>query len=144
MEIQQFLVPQNLELSMKEAHILEKNIMQLSILGLEIDHFGGGTFLLRSVPSILLHTKWDDFLKDIISLFEEEGDLSGNQAMDRIFTVMACHGALRAGQRLSTMEMEKLLEQLEKMNLPTNCPHGRPISKKFAWHDLEKMFKRLL
>ncbi|MBW1803899.1 MAG: DNA mismatch repair endonuclease MutL [Deltaproteobacteria bacterium] len=143
LEIQQFLVPLNLELSMKEAHALEKNLIHLSRLGLEIEHFGGGTFLLRAVPSILLRAKWDDFLKDIISLFEEGWDGSGDQAMDRIFTVMACHGALRAGQRLSTMEMEKLLEQLEKMDLPTNCPHGRPISRTFEWYELEKMFKRV-
>ena len=57
---------------------------------------------------------------------------------------MACHGAIRAGQRMSKEEMGKLIEQLEKMDLPTNCPHGRPISKRFDFYEIEKMFKRVV
>jgi DNA mismatch repair protein MutL len=57
---------------------------------------------------------------------------------------MACHGAIRAGSRLSHEEMDYLIHQLEEMDLPTNCPHGRPIFIRFTHRDLEKMFKRIL
>jgi DNA mismatch repair protein MutL len=57
---------------------------------------------------------------------------------------MACHGAIRAGKRLSFQEMSQLLEQLERMGLPTNCPHGRPVFKKFSFYEIEKMFKRVV
>jgi DNA mismatch repair protein MutL len=35
-----------------------------------------------------------------------------------------------------------LIEQLDEMDLPTNCPHGRPVFRKFSYYEIEKMFKR--
>jgi DNA mismatch repair protein MutL len=57
---------------------------------------------------------------------------------------MACHGAIRAGQRMSREEMDMLLTQLDDMVLPTNCPHGRPVFRKFGYYEIEKMFKRVV
>jgi DNA mismatch repair protein MutL len=88
--------------------------------------------------------RWDAFLSELLSVLEEEGARSRDQWLDRVWTLMACHGAIRAGQRLSQSEMESLLEQLEETDLPTNCPHGRPVSHKFTYYDLEKLFKRAL
>jgi DNA mismatch repair protein MutL len=57
---------------------------------------------------------------------------------------MACHGAIRAGTRMSREEMTQLLNQLERMDLPTHCPHGRPIFKMFKYYEIEKIFKRVV
>jgi len=69
-------------------------------------------------------------------------DISSDRILDGLLTLMSCHGAIRAGQRLSQKEMSLLLSQLEEMNLSTNCPHGRPIIKTFSYYEIEKMFKR--
>ena len=143
-ESQPFLIPHKLELSLKEGRVVLKHLEQFSKMGLELEHFGGNTFLLRSVPSILVSVNWDDFLHDLITLLEEEGDLSRDKALDRLLTLMACHGAVRAGQRLSHREMAQLLKQLEEVEISTNCPHGRPVSKKFSYGEIEKMFKRVV
>lgn len=143
-ERQSFLIPHKMELSMKDGRIIQKRLDQLARLGLEIDHFGGSTFLLRSVPPILINMEWEKFLLDLVPVLENEGDLSGEKALDRLLTIMACHGAIRAGQRLSREEMIQLLNQLEELDLPTHCPHGRPISKKFSYYEIERMFKRVI
>ena len=57
---------------------------------------------------------------------------------------MACHGAIRAGQQLTSTEMANLVHQLNKMDLPTNCPHGRPIFRSFTYYEMNKMFKRVV
>ena len=116
----------------------------MNILGLELEHFGGSTFLLRSIPSILTDVQWERFLSDLIPVMEEESDLTNDKAFDRLLTIMACHGAIRAGHRMSQREMSLLVEQLEEMDLPTNCPHGRPIFRKFSYYEIEKMFKRVV
>jgi DNA mismatch repair protein MutL len=144
LERQAFLIPHKLEVSVDEARIIQQRLDQLVRLGLELEHFGGTTFLLRSVPSSLIHAQWENFLYDLIPVLEEEDDLSSEKAMDKLLTVMACHGAIRAGKRMSYEEMSQLLNQLEEMDLPTNCPHGRPTLKKFSYHEIEKMFKRVV
>jgi DNA mismatch repair protein MutL len=143
-ERQTFLIPPKLELSIKEARIIDKRHHELLMLGLEIEPFGGETFILRSVPSILVKANWVSFFHDMIPLLEEEADFTREKAMDRVLTVMACHGAIRAGQVLSQEEIALLLRQLEEVDLPTNCPHGRPVFKKFSFYEIEKMFKRVL
>jgi DNA mismatch repair protein MutL len=55
---------------------------------------------------------------------------------------MACHGAVKAGDRLSTEEMNGLLRDLYKTINPLTCPHGRPTMVKLTQADLEKMFGR--
>jgi DNA mismatch repair protein MutL len=143
-EGQAFLMPPRLEVSLKEGRVIEEKIDQLNQLGVELEHFGGSTFLLRSVPSILVDAEWEGFLLDLVPVLEEEGDLSKDKAMDKLLTVMACHGAIRAGKRLSQQEMISLINQLQEMDLPTNCPHGRPILKRFSFYEIEKMFKRVI
>jgi DNA mismatch repair protein MutL len=144
MERQSFLIPHKLEVSLNEGRIIQQKLEQLVKLGLELEHFGGSTFLLRSVPSSLIHAQWENFLYDLIPVLEEEEDLSSDKAMEQLLTVMACHGAIRAGKKMSHEEMTLLLHQLEEMDLPTNCPHGRPILKKFSYYEIEKMFKRVV
>jgi DNA mismatch repair protein MutL len=143
-ERQNFLIPHKLEVSLNEGRVIQQRLDQLVKLGLELEHFGGSTFLLRSVPSSLIQAQWENFILDLIPVLEEEDDLSTEKAMDKLLTVMACHGAIRAGKRMSREEMNLLLNQLEEMDLPTNCPHGRPILKKFSYYEVEKMFKRVV
>lgn len=143
-ETQSLLIPHRLEFSQKESRIVLDKIGSLAGMGVELDHFGGNTFLLRSVPAILIDANWEDFLPELISVLEEEGGISQENALDRIFTTMACHGAIRAGKRLSQAEMTLLMNQLEKTALPTNCPHGRPVSKRVSYYEIEKMFKRVV
>ena len=143
-ERQSFLLPVNLELSLKDARILEAKLDQLINLGFEIENFGGNSFLIRAVPAILVNSDWESFLRDLIPVLEEEDDLTNDKAMDKLLTVMACHGAIRAGYSMTHQEMSLLVEQLSKLEMATNCPHGRPVFKKFSYSEIEKMFKRIV
>ncbi|MGD9158921.1 MAG: DNA mismatch repair endonuclease MutL [Desulfobacteraceae bacterium] len=143
-ESQNFLLPVDIELSIRDARILESKLEQLTNLGFEIENFGGNSFLIRAVPAILVNSDWENFLKDLIPVLEGEDDLTNDRAMDKLLTVMACHGAIRAGHSMSNQEMTLLIEQLRKLDLPANCPHGRPVFKRFSYYEIEKMFKRIV
>jgi DNA mismatch repair protein MutL len=142
-ESQMLLAPIRLELSLKEKGVVLDKGKQLSRFGIELDHFGGTTFLLRSHPPILKNVQWDSFLSELIAELEH-GEPEDDMVLDRVLMVMACHGAIRAGHRMNHDEMVHLLRQLEQTDLPTNCPHGRPISKSFTFYEIEKMFKRVV
>ncbi len=143
LEAQNLLLPYELEFSSKEARIALDKKDQFLRLGLELDHFGGNTFLLRSHPAILKDVQWDDFFSEMLAGVEQ-GQLEDEAVMDRMIAVMACHGAIRAGAQMSGEEMTLLISQLEEMDLPTNCPHGRPVFKHFSYYEIEKMFKRVV
>ena len=142
-ETQPFLIPQRIELSLRDAGILAERLPLLCGFGFECEPFGGTTFLLRSVPAVLSKTQWDKFFRDLIPVLED-GPVDQGVIHDRLLTVMACHGAIRAGDRLSTEEMERLVKQLFTTTLPTHCPHGRPTLRTFGFDELEKAFRRVV
>lgn len=144
-QVQPFLIPKRIELSVAELGTLEEHEDVLASLGLEAEPFGGHTCLLRSVPAVLLEADPEVFLKELLAgLRETGGRRDGGEVLDRLLAVMACHGAVRAGKPLSEREMSALLDDLQRTDLPTNCPHGRPVSCKLTWGELERMFKRVV
>ncbi|MBW2093638.1 MAG: DNA mismatch repair endonuclease MutL [Deltaproteobacteria bacterium] len=142
-QTQALLVPLKLEFSLKEAKILAEKGSLLSRFGIELEHFGGNTFLLREVPALLSRVNWEDFLSELIPDLEK-GMLQDQAAVDEMFMLMACHSAIRARHSLTHEEMSHLLRQLLEMDLPSNCPHGRPIFRYLTYAEIEKMFKRVV
>ena len=143
-EIQNLLIPHEMEFSLKERGILLEKGDLMAHFGIELDHFGGNTFLLRAVPALLENVNWQTLISEFILKLEEDIEPESTHLMDEAVKIMACHGAIRAGQHLTLTEMSNLIDQLNKMDLPSNCPHGRPIFKNFTYFEMNKMFKRIV
>ena len=56
---------------------------------------------------------------------------------------MSCRSAVKANDRLTALECEKLIESLLALDNPFTCPHGRPTIVALTQTDIEKMFKRI-
>ena len=56
--------------------------------------------------------------------------------------MIACKGAVKAGQPLSAPEIEALLARGSLVANSHHCPHGRPTALVFTKADLEKQFGR--
>ena len=142
---QKRLVPETVELGYREAKILESLIPDLNDLGLEMEPFGGNTFVIKSVPALLEQREISPLVVEIVEKMAEMGFTPGlEKAIDECLVLMACHGAIRANQKLSDTEMRGLLEQLDQCHHPSNCPHGRPTWIRWSVRKLEKSFKRIV
>jgi len=76
------------------------------------------------------------------SMGENGFRLQGEGAMEEWLKTLACHGSLRVGRVLDAREISSLLEQLDRTEFKTNCPHGRPVHVEFRRTPLERMFRR--
>jgi len=142
---QTLLVPETLELSHKESDILLGLLPHLSSLGIEVEPFGGTTFIIKSVPSIISQKAMAPILTEIIETsLVDKNEFSKDRWLDECLILMACHKAVRANLRMNVMEMQSLLRDLEKCENPLHCPHGRPICVTLSKNDLEKLFKRIV
>lgn len=145
LEIQGLLIPETVELGYREARVFEKIMPKLKDLGFEIEHFGGETYVVKSVPAILKDIEIKPLIIEILEKWIENGsDTVAEEAIDDCIKVMACHGSIRANQRLSDQETQAMLEQLDDCRQPSNCPHGRPTWIKLSKGFLEKAFKRIV
>jgi DNA mismatch repair protein MutL len=142
---QQLLVPETIELGFKESQVLEKLLPGMNSLGLGIEHFGGNTFIVKSVPALLADRELKPVVIEMAEEMVELGSSPGlEKALDHCRMIMACHGAIRAGQPLSDEQVQNLLDQLDACDNPSHCPHGRPTWIRWDLKMLEKSFKRIV
>ncbi len=140
---QRLLLPETIDLGFREAQILERILPELARYGLEIEPFGGNTFVVKTIP-VLLDNR--DVPALITQLVEKTAAIGVEAEIDTIMQgclmVMACHHAIRAHQRLSDVQVQSMLAQLDACENPSHCPHGRPIWIQWTLKELEKQFRR--
>lgn len=123
--------------------VLETHGDDLARLGYLIEPFGDGTWLLRGVPAALRGQHQADPIAALeASLAELGAGRSGEDAFERLAALLACHNAIRAGQPLTDPEMRALIRQLEGVETPGHCAHGRPTMLHISQSELEREFSR--
>ncbi len=123
--------------------VLETHADDLARLGYVIEPFGDGTWLLRGVPAAMRGQHAAEPVAAIEAALAELGaGKSGDDTFERLAALLACHNAIRAGQSLSDPEMRALIRQLEGVETPGHCAHGRPTMLHISQRDLEREFSR--
>jgi len=142
-EAQQLILPETVELSFGEAALLTQLIPGLAALGLEIEPFGGNTFVVKSLPTLLGEQSAEGLVRALVERSLETGLAAGlEKVMDTCRRVMACHRAVRANQRLNETQIRHLLLQMDHCPNASHCPHGRPTWIRWTLRELEKAFGR--
>jgi len=141
---QVLLMPETVELGFREAEAIQRLAGGLAACGLEIEPFGGNSFVVKTIPAFVSGGRLAELLRAIAEEAVETGFGEGlDTALDRSLKLVACHGAIRGHQRLSEAEIRALLEQLDTCENPSFCPHGRPTWIQFSLKELEKRFGRI-
>ncbi len=140
---QGLLVPERLDLNAREAALMEGILPELDKMGIEAESFGGGSFLIRSKPLFLDKADIKEVVLGILADMDE-GDVKGKveDLREKVYQLMACKSAVKAGTRLHPEAVNRLVRQLFECEMPYTCAHGRPTVIKIGLNDLEKMFKR--
>jgi len=142
-ETQGLLAPLSCTFPAVVQQVLETHADDLARLGYLIEPFGDGTWLLRGVPAAVRGQHTADPVAALEAALAELGaGKSGDDAFERLAALLACHNAIRAGQPLSDPEMRALIRQLEGVETPGHCAHGRPTMLHISQHDLEREFSR--
>ncbi|MGN0806142.1 MAG: DNA mismatch repair endonuclease MutL [Candidatus Coproplasma sp.] len=138
---QNMLVPYIFTVTPEERKFIDDNVNSLWNIGFAIDPFGTSSFKLTDIPVDLYNLDPKGFIDELLSNISEYKKITVTDLVKEKMAQTACKHAIKAGDRLTEAEREKLMEML-KGNMGLKCPHGRPICVKLTKNDLEKMFKR--
>jgi DNA mismatch repair protein MutL len=138
-QVQGMLEPYSFEVTPQQDEILKTEAGNLREFGFTIEPFGERTYLVRAVPSVLKDGDWLAALREILDSPRNKT----TNTEDDIIKSLACHSAVRAGKTLTDDEMRELIRQLEQVNLPNTCPHGRPTMLHLSIRQLEREFGRV-
>ena len=141
--LQSLLIPETIELNLAEATGLKNNIEYLKTIGFGIEEFGNNSFILRAVPAVAAKSPIRQLLLDLISELQEmEKSVQLEVKKERMRKLVACHSAIKAGDKISQTEINQLIRDLFATQNPLTCPHGRPTMVRVTEQELKKRFGR--
>lgn len=135
-------VPETIEFSAAECQVVIANIVLFHNLGFTLEHFGGNTFVLRSVPHLLASSKPGDLIRDLVEKTTKEQEKDPALLAKDLIELLACKSAVKAGDKLNIEEMNHLLTELRAAENPFTCPHGRPTIIHISLQEINRRFYR--
>ncbi|MCX8104014.1 MAG: DNA mismatch repair endonuclease MutL [Candidatus Bipolaricaulota bacterium] len=144
---QRLLIPITIEMPPDKAELLAAHLQELDErVGIGIEHFGGGTFILRDWPQVLTSawskTEFTETIERVLAVLEHEAEPSLEELAKTLAARVACEAAVVKNKPLRPEEMTELIRQLKQTQNPYSCPHGRPIVLAYSLEELEKRFGR--
>ena len=80
-------------------------------------------------------------IQQVIDRFYDRA-MKYDQVLNDLLSLMACHAAVKAGDRLTVDEIAALVAQRHLVHDPHHCPHGRPTSLLLSRQELDRQFRR--
>jgi DNA mismatch repair protein MutL len=107
--------------------------MTLNQWGMDLEPFGEQTYLVRSLPQVLIQHP------DRIAILRE---LSQAEDLLSLQATLACRCAVRNGTPLDLPALQNLLDRWQSCRQRHTCPHGRPICLNLEDGTLARFFRR--
>lgn len=141
---QELLLPITLEFTPSEAEQLKDKLQWFEQVGVYLEHFGGQTFRVRSLPYWFPKGEEKTLIEEMAEWVLGERKIDLAKLREKSSILCSCKASIKANQKLTEDEAKTLIERLGACRQPYTCPHGRPIVVSFSTYDLEKLFKRVM
>jgi DNA mismatch repair protein MutL len=143
LDMQRLLMPIVVQLPPRQLVILDSIVPELSRNGFEVEPFGPKTIAIKTAPAILKPAAVEKLLVELLDGLERETQVMNIDALKKkIAATVSCHAAIKINTPLEETKMRWLVSELMKTDVPTVCPHGRPIILRYDLREILKAFKR--
>jgi DNA mismatch repair protein MutL len=140
---QRLLLPETVELPVKDAHFLREQLPILTRLGVGLSEFGERTFLLDALPPFVKVPEARRFVLELVDELKAAGqEVNSLRLGEHTIAKTVCRHAVKANDPLRGEELENLVHDLRQCAMPYTCPHGRPTLIEMNYRELEKKFGR--
>ena len=141
--MQPLLVPVTMNAAALDIATAEENIAVLRQIGFDVTPASPTALTIRAVPAMLADADARNLATDVL---REVREYSASRVLterrNELLGTMACHAAVRANRRLTVMEMNALLRDMEATERSGLCNHGRPTWHQISVTELDKLFMR--
>lgn len=143
LKTQILLIPVSLTLSQQEIQLLDEYIHILTQFGFKLENLGPQTIVIRQVPELLAHNNIEQLILDILNdLAQYTHTQHIPEKINELLSSIACRSAIRAHRRMTQVEMNQLLRDMEQTSRSNQCNHGRPTWKLLSLSDIDGFFLR--
>tara|TARA_B100000953_G_scaffold16029_1_gene14073 strand:- start:469 stop:2343 length:1875 start_codon:yes stop_codon:yes gene_type:complete len=141
---QKLLLPETVELPPREARFLSGTMGSLNRLGVGLSEFGERTFLLDALPPFVKAADSRKFILELVDKLQAAGEgVNALRLGEDVIIKTVCRHAVKANDALREEELQNLVDDLRRCEMPYTCPHGRPTIIEMNYLELEKKFGRI-
>lgn len=135
---QMLFVSDVINVSSSEAELIKENLNKFERFGYGIEFMNENELIFRKVPQMIAKVNPKEILADIL----ENIDGNLDRLEEKILITTSCKASVKAGQKLSTWQMQEIVKKWRKTKMPYTCPHGRTISKVIPHKEIANFFQR--
>ena len=121
---QQFLFPQTLELSASDFALVLEMEDDIRKLGFVFNVFSNTTIVVNGVPSDVKGGNEKDLFEGLIEQFKQNRTDLKIDRQENLARALAKRSAIRAGNKLTLVEMNSIIDQLFACKTPNFAPDG--------------------
>jgi DNA mismatch repair protein MutL len=122
---QQLLFAQTVELSASEFSLLKELLPIIHRMGFSIQLLSGNTAIINGVPADIEIGDEKQVLRDMLRQYRDLSQKPSLDARKKVAIAFASRTAIPRGKRLTSMEMEMLIDQLFACDEPYTEPLGK-------------------
>lgn len=138
---QQLLFPKTIRLSPADMTLVETTQEEIRSLGFEFDQIGSNELVIRGIPADLPSESEQDLFEELIEQVKQSYTDLKLDRPDTLARSLAKRFSARYTVRLSTAEIQPLIEKLFASSDPHHTPTGEPILVMLTSDKLSKLFK---
>lgn len=133
--VQPLLVPIRIEVDDLADEFIGRNTEVYESLGIKLEKRGKGVWEVTEMPASCRS------LESEITDFIQSARADGQELESRLFAVIACKAAIKAGDDIDRWSAEEILKKVFSMKEPA-CPHGRTFLMKISEKELRLLAGR--
>ena len=121
---------------------MKELLPDIRALGFDIREFGKNTVVVEGIPADLGNVSEDALLEHLLEGFKNNLSILRLDKRDNLAKSLARNAAIKFGVKLSSEEMNLLIDQLFACQMPNIALNGKPIISTFTMAELAERFER--
>lgn len=139
---QQLLFPAEIPLSKSEVVLLQGMQDELELLGVQISAFNEDNVVVQGLPAQAEESGAEKLICGLLEAYKNSADELGTERKEQLAAGLARSMAIASGKKLSTEEMNDIIDRLFACEMPYYTASGKPTVITFSLEELEKRFDR--
>ncbi|MFI5222407.1 MAG: DNA mismatch repair endonuclease MutL [Bacteroidia bacterium] len=137
---QQKLFPRTVSLNSSDENLLKEILPDIRLLGFDINELGKNTFVVNGVPTEMNNQDEQSLIEQMLEDYKQQTNQPARR--ERVARTLAKRACMKAGTKLNTEEMIKLIDELFACREPHLSPDGKICIVKLSTEEMMGMFGR--
>ncbi len=141
-ETQKLMFPKTIELNNSDFELIREVLNEIKNIGFDIEVFGKNTLAINGLPIGVEEANCEKIIEEFIEQIKNNANEISANNKNALAMSLARSSSIKNGRKLSSEEMNTLVDQLFACETPYLSPNGKPIIIKINEEELDQRFDK--